>query len=208
MQVSLYQMELAWRRSGWEAFHPVPGTPEGNTLGFRRGAESTVRLWGGCSAEGGAGTGPAHPCSAARTFARDLAACTCQPLRLTTPQSEPGFENAKDPAKSRQSPVCFCGSGAQDGEVRKPCAYAPSLGAIWFPQPSTGHLAASKVWLGSVSTLHRQQLRGLWLPRLHRATWQQVEIAETCLSQGLHSVCSAGASHLLSPCFVVWRRKG
>lgn len=63
----------------------------------------------------------------------------------------------------------------------------PALGAVWFLQPLPGHLAARKVWLSSVSTLHRQQLRGLWLPKLRTATWQQVEIPETCLSQELHS---------------------
>lgn len=56
-----------------------------------------------------------------------------------------------------------------------------------LPAAPPGHLAASKVWLGSISKLHRQQLKGPLLPRFHRATWQQVEIPETSLALGLHS---------------------
>lgn len=56
-----------------------------------------------------------------------------------------------------------------------------------------GHPAASKVWLGSISKLHRQQLTGPSLPRFHRATWQQVAIPETSLSLGPHCPRAARA---------------
>lgn len=55
----------------------------------------------------------------------------------------------------------------------------PSLERQLLSSAPPRHLAASKVWLGSISRLHRQQL--------HTATWQQVEIPETSLSLGLHS---------------------
>lgn len=77
-------------------------------------------------------------------------------------------------------------------------------------------LAASKVWLGSIPNLHRQQLKGPLLPRFHRATWQQVAIPETSLSPRLH--CSRGWEGCRSPPpslpgsllarFAVWMRKG
>lgn len=60
----------------------------------------------------------------------------------------------------------------------------PSLERQLLSSAPPWHLAASKVWLGSISNLHRQQLKGPLLPRFRRATWQQVEIPETSLSWG------------------------
>lgn len=102
--------------------------------------------------------------------------------------------------------------------MREFCVHTPSAESCLVPSAPQGHLAASKVWLGDFSTLHSQQLKGPLLPRLHRATWQQVEIPETCLSQGLQSPrdqwgCRSPAPALLvslagcPPCFGVWRKK-
>lgn len=78
--------------------------------------------------------------------------------------------------------------GHKVGKCRSPVCTAPSQRAGWPPQAPQRHLASSKIWLSGVSMLHRQQPKGLLLPRLCRATWQQAEIPESGLSQGLHSL--------------------
>lgn len=54
----------------------------------------------------------------------------------------------------------MCSSGTQGRDVSEPCVQPPSLERQLLSSAPPGHLAASKVWLGSISKLHRQQLRG------------------------------------------------
>ena len=174
---------------------PPPSTPEGNALGCRRGAVGTVGF-GGAAPLGGVQVRvlltPAMPPAVFHVTRLLGLVSPC----LTTPASEPGFEKPKDPAKRRQSHVCICSPGAQGGEVREPCVRVPSWES---PQvcPSPGAPGCQQGL--AQRRLHAAQAaaQGPLLPRLRRATWQQVQLPETCLSQWLRSPRGGGSQHPL-----------
>lgn len=133
-------------------------------------------LWGLWGLLHCGGHSSAQPCNPAGSFPCHYAACTYNPLHSTTPT-----RTWKGKGSCRKwGELC---PYLQPGDTRQGCE-----GAL-CAEPHLGEAAAllsPQRWLGSISKLHRQQLKGPLLPRFHRATWQQVAIPETSLSPGPH----------------------
>lgn len=154
-------------------------------------------VWRGCSTEGVTGTGPDHPCSAA-SFPQDEAAWICHPALNHTRQD---LKRRKILKKLAEPCPHLWPRGTEQGSNAALCACSQ-------PGEQTGLLSPPGL-PGCLQGLALQSLchtssssRGALLPRLHSATWQQVEIPQTGQSQGLSGTqgCRSSASTLPSAC--------